>query len=114
MPGLSTWVTSFGPFSGRGGRLWVFDQNGSDEPPSETRESIPPGARGSFKTTYHRWVRLDGMNWHAVEAPKDTRYSLSVFTIGSLHLLSERHCMGRLCIAETPSEQVETDASTQA
>eukprot|EP00971_Amphidinium_carterae_P025993 512629-Amphidinium_carterae.1 len=55
MPGLSTWVTSFCPFSGRGGRLWVFDLHGNDDPPSETRESIPPGARGSFKTTYHRW-----------------------------------------------------------
>eukprot|EP00971_Amphidinium_carterae_P302197 6004112-Amphidinium_carterae.1 len=90
MPGSATWVTSFGPFQGRGGRLWVFDVQGLDEPPGAARDKVPPGARGYFKSTYQQWVELNGMCWHAVEPPQDLRYSLSVFTAGNLHQLSER------------------------
>eukprot|EP00971_Amphidinium_carterae_P194209 3853846-Amphidinium_carterae.4 len=92
LPGTKTWVTSFGPFCGRGGRLWMFHVEGTEPPPCEVRDKLPQGALGCYRNTYKCWVALDGNAWHAVEASQGgLRYSVSLFTAGNLHLLTETH-----------------------
>eukprot|EP00971_Amphidinium_carterae_P104018 2059882-Amphidinium_carterae.3 len=79
LPGTKTWITSFGPFAGRGGRLWTFSVEGKHEPPVD-------------RVTYHRWVALDGQTWHAVEPGRGgDRFSVSLFTAGNLQLLTGEH-----------------------
>eukprot|EP00971_Amphidinium_carterae_P125542 2487110-Amphidinium_carterae.1 len=92
LPGTLIWTTSFGPFAGSGGRLWRFDPLCNTPPPAEIQDQIPEGAKGTMTSTFQKWVELRGEGWHAVEAPrKGVRWSLSVYSAGSLHLLSTEH-----------------------
>eukprot|EP00971_Amphidinium_carterae_P318441 6329465-Amphidinium_carterae.1 len=88
LPGTLIWTTSFGSFAGVGGRLWKFDTRGTVPPPAEVQDLMPAGAKGTMTSTYCRWVSLRGEGWHAVESPrKGVRWSVSVYTAGSLHRL---------------------------
>eukprot|EP00971_Amphidinium_carterae_P178270 3536368-Amphidinium_carterae.1 len=55
LPGTNTWVTSFGPFKGRGGRLWTFRVEGKCAPPAGAAEQLPAQAKGEYRSTYHQW-----------------------------------------------------------
>eukprot|EP00971_Amphidinium_carterae_P054065 1064457-Amphidinium_carterae.2 len=70
----------------------MFHVEGTEPPPCEVRDKLPQGALGRYHSTYQCWVALDGNAWHAVEASQGgLRYSVSLFTAGNLHLLTEVH-----------------------
>eukprot|EP00971_Amphidinium_carterae_P082049 1623115-Amphidinium_carterae.3 len=78
LPGTCVWTTSFGDFCDKGGRLWQFDTQGNVPPPSGALDKLPTQAKGTMTSTYHRWIRLHGEGWHAVESPKNgIRWSLT-------------------------------------
>eukprot|EP00971_Amphidinium_carterae_P000222 4733-Amphidinium_carterae.2 len=53
---------------------------------------MPNGARGTMTSTFHRWIGIRGEGWHCVDAPKKgIRWSVSMYSAGSLHLLQAGH-----------------------
>eukprot|EP00971_Amphidinium_carterae_P224184 4448201-Amphidinium_carterae.2 len=81
MPGLS-WLTAFGPYGGRGGRLWVEHVQGTHAPPAGV--VLPPDAPerllGVYLDPFMKWVSFDASAWHAVEAVQGTRCSISCYS----------------------------------
>eukprot|EP00971_Amphidinium_carterae_P344148 6484362-Amphidinium_carterae.1 len=89
-PGVS-WLLSFGPYNGRGGRLWVERPRGVHPPPVGVARppDAPDGLKGVYICAYLKWISFDASVWHAVEPVAETRCSVSCYIpLGLQHFKS--------------------------
>eukprot|EP00971_Amphidinium_carterae_P122998 2434862-Amphidinium_carterae.1 len=66
MHGIRNWVVAFGPYGGRGGRIWVQDDSGNEDPPPSLvkPKEAPEHLKGIFLQPYHAWCSFDPHKWH--------------------------------------------------